>query len=86
MVSYIKTQWFRLLLCVAFLGIAIFYALQPAGDSNTIEGLNENLDNMFTLASWLCSSLLWGIMSFVNWHEDCIRELEKRVKALEEKK
>ncbi len=86
MVSYFKTQWFRLLLCVVCLGLAILFALQPAGDPNTLEGLKEDISNMFSSASWLISSLIWGIMSFVNWHEDCIRELEKRITALEESK
>ena len=84
-VSYLKTQWWRFLLCLVCLGIAIFCALQPAADSSTVEGLNENLGNMFASACWFGSSMIWGIMSFVNWHEDCIRELDKKNRELEER-
>jgi hypothetical protein len=88
MVSYFKTQWWRLLLCIVCLGLAIFFALQPAADSSTIEGLNENLDNMFASASWLISSLIWGIISFVDYNDDRIKLLEAKAKkydALAEK-
>ena len=40
-VSYFKTQWWRLLCAVLCFGAAIYFALQPAPDTSTLEGVNE---------------------------------------------
>ena len=38
MVSYIKTQWFRLLVGFVSLGIMCYYLFQPGADESTLEG------------------------------------------------
>lgn len=84
-VSYIKTQWWRLLLALVCLIFACVYAFQPAVDESTLEGVRENLGTMISATGWLLSSLLWFVISFLSWHEDCIRELDKKNRDLEER-
>ena len=84
MVSYIKTQWWRVLISFFCLLYAIHFMAQPAPDESTLEGVKLTLQYMINAVSWLVSALLWAGMSFSNWHEDCIRELDKRLKHVEE--
>ena len=84
-VSNLKTQWWRLLLGLVCLIFACVYAFQPAADESTLEGVRENLKTMINATSWLLSCLLWFVISFLNWHEDCIRELDKKNRDLEER-
>ena len=85
MTSYFKTQWFRFTLGCLFLILAIVYLLQPAGDPNTLEGLQQDLKNEINTVSWLVSSLLWFALSYIDWHTTNLIQLDKRIKALEDK-
>jgi hypothetical protein len=82
MVSYIKTQWFRLLVGFVSLIYALTFAFAPAGP-DTIEGLNLDIGNMASFLIWFINSLVWLIMSIVNYHDKCIDKLNKRIEALE---
>ena len=84
MVSYIKTQWWKVLISVFCLLVVMHFLAQPAPDESTLEGVKLTLQYMINAVSWLVSGLIWAVMSFVNWHEDCIRELDKRLKRVEE--
>ncbi len=83
MKSYIKTQWWRLLIALLCFGAACFYAFQPAGDSATLEGLNYDLGNIVSFVINLLGFVIWSFSSFIDWHTDCIRGLEKRIEDLE---
>lgn len=83
MVSYIKSQWWRVLISFFCLLVAIHYAAQPAPDESTLEGVKLTLQYMINCVSWLVSALIWVGMSFSNWHDDCIRELDTRLKKVE---
>lgn len=78
MVSYFKTQWFRLLLAVVCVGVAIFFALQPAPDTSTLEGTNEAIGYMFASTSWLLSAFVWFGMSIVDWYGERLKMLEAK--------
>ncbi len=78
MVSYIKTQWLRLLLAVVCVGVAIFFALQPAPDTSTLEGTNEAIGYMFASTSWLLSAFVWFGMSVVDWYGERLKMLEAK--------
>lgn len=84
MVSYIKTQWGRVLISLFCLLYAIHFMAQPAPDESTLEGVKLASQYMISCTSWMVSALLWLGISISNWHEDCIRELEKRLKKVEE--
>lgn len=78
MVSYIKTQWWRLLLALFCFVMACIYALQPAGDPTTLEGLNQDLGNMVSAGVYFASFILWSVISFVDYNTKCIQLLEKK--------
>lgn len=84
MVSYWKTQWWRVLISVFFFLYAIHFAAQPAPDESTLEGVKLAAQYMTNAVAWMVSAILWAFMSVSNWHEDCIRALDKRVTTLEE--
>lgn len=83
MTNYIKTQWWRVLIYFFCLLYAIHFAAQPAPDESTLEGVKLTTQYMINCVSWMISALFWAYMSISNWHEDSIRELDKRVKNLE---
>ena len=86
MVSYIKTQWWRLIIALFCLVMACIYALQPAGDPTTLEGLNQDLGNMVSAGLHFVSFILWAVISFIDYNTKCIQSLEERIKKLEDEK
>ncbi len=91
MVSYFKTQWWRFLVGCFFLIVALVYMLQPAGDPNTLEGLQQDFTNEINTVVNLVSSMLWFALSFVDWNkrnlkvaDQKISDLTSRLEALEE--
>lgn len=84
MVSYWKTQWFRVLIASVHLGLALFYMFQPAPDTSTLEGLNALTSNMFSATVQVTCFFVWLFMSFIEYHADCIKALEKRIEILED--
>lgn len=85
-VSYIKTQWWRLLIALFCLVMACIYALQPAGDPTTLEGLNQDLGNMVSAGIHFVNFILWSVISFIDYNTKCIQSLEARLKKLEDEK
>ena len=77
MVSYFKTQWWRLLCAVLCFGAAIYFALQPAPDPLTLEGANEVTGYMFSSVCWLLSAGFWFFTSLIYYNDDRIKLLEK---------
>ena len=85
MVSYIKTQWWRVLISFFCLLVAIHYVAQSAPDESTLEVVKLTLQDKISTVAWLVLGLIWAVMSFIYWHEDCIRALEKRILMLEDR-
>lgn len=84
-VSYIKTQWWRLFIGVVCLVIACTYIFSPATDESTLEGLDQSMSTMLSGMVWFANAMYWFIISFISYNEDCIRELNKKNKELEER-
>ena len=84
-VSYIKTQWWRLLFAILCFVIACCYLFSPAIDESTLEGLKESLGTAFAALAWILYSVFWLLMSFVSYNEDCIQELNRKNKELEQR-
>lgn len=78
MVSYFKTQWWRLLIALFCFVMACIYAFKPAGDPTTLEGLNQDLGNMVSAGINFISFILWSVISFIDYNTKCIRLLEKK--------
>lgn len=85
MVAYFKTQWFRLVIACVCLGLSLFYMFQPCPDLSTIEGIDKCITLSVTSISWLIGSIVWFFCSILDWHEDSIVALEKRIRDLEGK-
>jgi Zn-dependent M32 family carboxypeptidase len=58
--------------------MACIYALQPAGDPTTLEGLNQDLGNMVSAGIHFAGFILWSVLSFIDYNTKCIQLLEKK--------
>ena len=61
-VSYIKTQWFNLLIGVVDLGMSIY---------NFCTG-----DELWGIG-WTVAAMMWFVMSFINYNDERLKVLEK---------
>ena len=80
-VSYIKTQWFRLLIALFCLVMACVYAFQPAPEVLTVEALDEMMSNMLTASLHFIGFVIWSFISFINYNQDRIELLEKKQRS-----
>jgi type VI protein secretion system component VasK len=78
MVSYIKTQWWRLLIALYCLVMACVYALQPAPEVLTVEALDGVVSDMLTAGLHFTGFVIWSFISFINHNQDRIELLEKK--------
>ena len=78
MVSYIKTQWFRLLIAIICLVICCVYAFKPAPDTSTLEGLELSTNYAFNAGMYLLSCIIWLFSSVLEYLIDCVKLLEKK--------
>ena len=79
-VSYIKTQWWRLLIALYCIVMACVYAFQPAPEVLTVEALDEVMSNMLTASLHFTGFVIWSFISFINYNQDRIELLEARAK------
>lgn len=77
-VSYIKTQWWRLLIALYCLVMACVYAFQPAPEVLTVETLDEVMSNMLTASLQFSGFLIWSFISFIDHNQNRIELLEKK--------
>ena len=82
--SFFKTQWFRLLIALAFLVLAIVMLCRPA-DTETLEGLEKTTANMFGALCNILTGMFWAGSAVVEHNSECIKALEKRVIQLEDR-
>lgn len=85
MVSYIKTQWWRLVCAAGSLIYSVVIAFTSTATADTLEGMYELVGDLANFSTWILASILWCVMSFVDHNSECIKELNKRISALEEK-
>ena len=78
MISYIKTQWWRLLIALYCLVMACVYAFKPAPEVLTVESLDEVMSNMLSAGLHFTGFVIWSVMSFIEYLTDCVRLLEKK--------
>ena len=79
-VSYIKTQWWRLLIALYCIVMACVYAFQPAPEVLTVEALDEVMSNMLTASLHFTGFVIWSFISFINYNQDRIELLEAKTK------
>ena len=78
MVSYIKTQWWRLLIALYCFVMCCIYAFKPAPEVLTVEALGEVMTNMLNASLHCTGFVIWSLLSFINYNQDCIKMLEKK--------
>lgn len=83
MPSYFKTQGWRLFVSLVCLIYAFVIAFTSTAVIDSVEGLGLFIGDLVRVLMWFAASCTWAIMSFINYHEDCIKELNKRLSKLE---
>ena len=77
-VSYIKTQWFRLLIALFCFVMACIYAFRPAPDTSTVEGLDQMISYSFNFLMYFGNFLIWFYASVFDYYSDRLVVLEKK--------
>ena len=80
MVSYFKTQWWRLLIALYCFVMACIYAFKPAPEVLTVEAFDEVMSNMLTAGLHFAGFVIWSFISFINHNQDRIELLEAKAK------
>ena len=78
-VSYIKTQWWRILIALICLVMCCIYVFKRSPDTSTIEGLDTLITYMFSANIYFLGFIIWMVISFINY-------IDNRVKLLEAEK
>ena len=78
MVSYFKTQWWRLLIALYCFVMCCIYVFKPAPEVLTVEALDEVMSNMLTASIHFTGFVIWSFISFINHNQDRIELLEKK--------
>lgn len=83
MVSYWKTQWWRIVMALMCLVPCIVIVGTSTATADSVEGLTELMSELFSFYSWFFASCIWLVMSIIDHNSDCIKELNKRIEMLE---
>ena len=78
MISYIKTQWWRLLIALFCLVMTLVYMCKPCPDTMTIEGLDAVLSNIVTAGLFFAGFIIWTFISFIDYNQERIELLEEK--------
>jgi hypothetical protein len=84
MKSYLKTQWFSILMSLVGLVLAIVYILVPF-DLSTPEGIKEYIQNLYVSCMFMATAIGWSLISRVDYNKMCLTDLYKRVETIEQK-
>ena len=77
-VSYIKTQWFRLVIALFCLVMTCVYAFKPAPAILTVETLKVVMSDILIASLYFSGLIIWVVMSFIDYHQACVELLEKK--------
>ena len=77
-VSYIKTQWWRLLIALFCFVMACIYGFRPSPDTSTVEGLDQMFSYTLTFLMYLSNFLIWFYASIFDYYNDRLEVLEKK--------
>lgn len=75
-VSYIKTQWWRILIALICLAMCCIYVFKRSPDTSTIEGLDTLITYMFSANIYFLGFIIWMVISFINYIDDRVTLLE----------
>ena len=83
MVSYFKTQWWRIGIAILCWIPIIVTCCTSTATTETVEGLTEVTGEVFSCFGWFLASCCWLLTSLTSHNSDCIQKLNQRVKELE---
>ena len=83
MVSYIKTQWWRILIALFCWIPIIVTCCTSTATTETVEGLATITGEVFSCFGWFLASICWLLTSLTSHNLDCIQKLNQRITALE---
>ena len=82
-ISYFKTQWFKLVIGIAYFVLACIHLFSPAIDTSTLYGLRAYTEDSIIIVFYFVTSMIWLLLSVFSYHSDRIEQLENRISALE---
>lgn len=83
MVSYFKTQWWRLLCALLCFIYCIVIVCTSTSEADSVEGVYMVMKDVFRFVLWFLASGSWMIVSFTSHNSDCIKKLNERIELLE---
>lgn len=78
MVSYFKTQWFKLFAAIICLVVSIYYVFQPTAETITVETLDAMVGDMFCAIAYFSNFMVLISMSFIDYFRERIKLLEQK--------
>jgi hypothetical protein len=79
MVSYWKTQWWKLLVALFCFVMTCVYVFKPSPDTTTVEGLDTLITYIITADLYFTGFISWFFLSFIDFTMERIKLLEKKV-------
>ena len=88
MVSYFKTQWHKIFIGIGCLiySLVIVFTGENITMTDSLENMYIGVTTVIRCISWLITGIFWLLSSYIEHNSDCIKELNKRVKNLEQQK
>ena len=83
MVSYFKTQWWRIFCGLMCIIVALVIMCTSTATDDTVANLSDLLAEVAQIILFLVAGTNWFIISFISYNEECIRELDRRISQLE---
>lgn len=85
MVSYFKTQWWRLVWGVACWIPIIITICTSTATTETLEGLTDIVGELASCGAWFIAGIVIFIMSMVDYNSICIDKLNEKIAMLEQR-
>ncbi len=83
MVSFWKTQWWRLLIALWCLGTSIVSAVTSTATADSVDGLYMLLGDAVNSFIWFGGFIMWCLTAMITYNGDRIDALQKRIEILE---
>ena len=83
MVSYFKTQWWRIVIALICWIPIIVTCCTSTATTETLEGLATITGELCSCGGWFFASCMWLLTSITSHNSDCIQKLNSRVTTLE---
>jgi hypothetical protein len=79
MVSYWKTQWWKLLVALFCFVMTCVYVFKPSPDTTTVEGLDTLITYIINADLYFTGFIFWSFLSFIDFTMERIKLLEEKV-------